>query len=80
MKEFWFAVGSIIGLVLVAPLIGVLAGAFSGWVVGLFFGPTILRVLSAFAPETASLDLWQIGAALGFVGGFFKSSTTVKKG
>lgn len=73
MAWVWF-VG--IGLVLISPLFGVLIGAFCGFVVGLFFPDTFMmwRVyfgLQQFAP-------WQIGAFLGFVGGFFKATQTNK--
>lgn len=73
------ALAVIAGFVFLSPLIGVLFGAFSGWIVGLFFGPTISEFIGAFSPQAALLETWQIGAGLGFIGGFFKSSTTVKK-
>ena len=71
------------GLVLIAivfflaPLVGVLVGAFSGWVVGLFF-PTTFNVLLA-AIGLGQFAVWQLGAALGFVGGFLQSSSSSVK-
>lgn len=62
-----------IGLIFVAPLLGVLGGAFSGWLVGLFFDDTIRMVLSHFGLDMKGIALWQLGATLGFVGGFFRS-------
>ncbi|MBA8851229.1 positive regulator of sigma E activity [Ochrobactrum intermedium] len=55
-----------------APLIGVLGGAFVGWVVGLFFAETIHAFLAAVGINAAGLAMWQIGASLGFIGGFFR--------
>lgn len=64
---------SFAALIFFSPLIGVLFGAFSGWIVGLFFGPTILEFVQAFFPSAATLEPWQVGAGLGFIGGFFRS-------
>lgn len=66
-----FALIALIGFICLLPLIGTLIGAFTGWIVGIFWPTTFGAVLahfglSAFAP-------YQIGAALGFVGGFFKA-------
>jgi len=78
-KEFNSAVSVIwviiAGLVLIffAPVIGVLIGAFSGWVVGLFFAETIMTTLAGFG-FSASVSMWQLGATLGFIGGFFRIS------
>lgn len=60
----------------IAPLFGVLIGAFMGWVVGLFFSATILDFLSRVGVETAGLALWQVGAAMGFLGSFLRTSVT----
>lgn len=58
------------------PLIGTLFGGFTGWVVGLLFESQIINFLGRFI-ETEDLSMWQIGASLGFIGGFFR--TTVSK-
>lgn len=52
-------------------LIGPLAGALSGWIVGLVFENSIFAVLEAFGVDTTGLALWQIGATLAFIGTFF---------
>ncbi len=57
-------------------LLGTLFGALAGWIVGLFFTDTILGIFSALGVQ--DFAMWQIGAFLGFVGGFFKSSDTNK--
>ena len=54
-------------------ILGTLFGAFAGWVVGLIFGKTILSFFAALG--ITGFKMWQIGAVLGFVGGFFKSSS-----
>lgn len=66
-------------LVFVTPLIGVVFGAFAGWVVSFFYPATLAKV--AVAMGIAGTPGWQLGAGLGFVGGFFKASltTTEKK-
>lgn len=61
----------IIGLLMLA---GPLVGAAAGWVVGWFFGPTILYVLAQMGLH--GVEMWQLGMALGFVGGFFKAVQT----
>lgn len=75
MKVFFAVIGGLtatVALLFVMPLLGVLLGAFSGWVVGLFFSETILSFLAALG--FTGFKMWQIGASLGFVGSFFKST------
>jgi hypothetical protein len=67
------------GLVFIMPLLGVLFGAFSGWVVGLFFADTILGFLARLGAHTDGLAVWQVGAAMGFFGGFLKTSVSQSK-
>ena len=63
------AVGGVILLFLTAVL-GALLGAFCGWVIGFTpLGVWILNFLSAAHIETNMVNL---GAFLGFTGGFFK--------
>lgn len=61
-------------MVFFAPVIGVLFGAFAGWVVGLFFGDTILSFLTRVGVDTAGLAVWQVGAAMGFLGSFLRTN------
>jgi hypothetical protein len=70
--------GIVVGLLvlgLLFPLFGAAMGAFSGWVVGLFFSETILGFLATFGIK--GFAMWQVGLSLGFIGGFFRSSHTI---
>jgi len=79
MTKFLTVVGGgvlVLGLLFLLPLLSALGGAFAGWVVGWFFAETITSFLAAFGVK--GLAMWQIGMALGFVGGFFKTTTVSK--
>lgn len=65
-------------LALVAPVLGVLFGAFAGWLVGLVFEQTIIGFLSRVGVNTDGLTMWQVGAALGFIGGYLKTTVAQK--
>lgn len=64
--------------IFVVPLIGVVVGAFSGWVVGSIFPGTVALIGSAISGG-ATVPAWQVGAVLGYVGGFFKSTLKASK-
>ena len=79
MKTFLAVIGAsilVLGLILLMPLLGALGGALCGWVVGWFFSETVLTFMAALGVK--GLAMWQVGLALGFVGGFFKSVQTDK--
>ncbi len=61
-------------LIFCTVLMNALMGAFVGWVVGLFFGKTILGILACIG--ISGFKMWQIGVFLGFVGGFFKTTNS----
>lgn len=65
-------------LIFVSPIIGVFLGAFAGWCAGLIFEETILGTLSRFGVDTDGLSMWKLGACLGFVGGYLKTSVHQK--
>jgi hypothetical protein len=65
----------IVTAVIFMVILGTLFGAVAGWIVGLFFTDTILTTLGRFGVDTFGLTMWQLGATLGFIGGFFKSAT-----
>lgn len=73
------AVITVLLLLFFLPLLGILFGGFSGWIVGLFFHDTVMGFLSAIGVDVTNLTMWQVGAALGFIGGFFKSNLTQQK-
>ena len=60
-------------------LIGPAVGALSGWIVGLVFGDAIFSVLRAFGVDTTQFAMWQLGAALSFIGSFFVITIDRKK-
>jgi len=55
---------------------GAVLGAFSGWCVGLFYGDAILNIVSQLGITNTTMP--QLGAALGFVGSFFRSTVNMK--
>lgn len=61
-------------LMFIAPTLGSLFGAFSGWTVSLFFNEPIMAFFRSIGVTTTGLSLWQVGAAMGFLGGFLKTS------
>lgn len=77
MNDTYGFIGSavvIVALLFFMPLVGVIFGAFAGWVVGFYWTSTILQFLQRFGVDTVGLEIWEIGAAIGFLGSFFKSS------
>lgn len=57
-------------------ILGTLLGAVAGWAVGLFFGGTILGILSQLG--ITGISMWQFGAFMGFVGGFLKTKVSAE--
>lgn len=53
-------------------ILGTLMGGVAGWVVGLLFTDAIMGTLDAFGVETFEMTMWEFGATLGFISGFFK--------
>jgi hypothetical protein len=64
------------GAILFVAPIATLFGAVAGWIVGLFFGETILNVLALLGVH--GVTIWQFGAFMGFVGGFLKTKVTAE--
>ncbi|MFN7902562.1 MAG: hypothetical protein ACK5O1_07035 [Holosporales bacterium] len=67
----------VVGGLFFLPILGAFFGGVGGWIVGIVFGDLILGVLAAFGIK--GLTMWQLGVTLGFLSGYFKSSTTVNK-
>lgn len=76
MGKVLAALAAVFAFTFFAPVIGVLFGAFSGWVVGIFFHDTIIGFLTRAGFDVTGFALWQIGASLGFIGSFFRGATT----
>lgn len=74
LGKFVLGFTAVLGLMVLMPVLGVLFGAFSGWAVSLFFNDTVLGFLARIGVDTNGLALWQVGAAMGFLGGFLKTS------
>ena len=70
----------VIALVIVRVILGTFFGGVAGWIVGLFFTDTIMQTLNRIGVDTMGMTMWQLGATLGFVSGFFKSTKVQKNG
>lgn len=75
----FMAVGLVM-LIIVMVILGTFFGGVAGWIVGLFFTDTIMGTLNRIGVDTMGLTMWQLGATLGFVSGFFKSTKVQKNG
>ena len=73
------AVGFVM-LIIVMVILGTFFGGVAGWIVGLFFTDTIMQTLNRIGVDTMGMTMWQLGATLGFVSGFFKSTKVQKNG
>lgn len=73
------AIGFVL-IVIVLVIFGTFFGGVAGWIVGLFFTDTIMQTLNRIGVDTMGLTMWQLGATLGFVSGFFKSIKVQKNG
>lgn len=71
----FFRILAVVTAVIFIVIIGTLFGALGGWIVGLFFTETIMGTLARFGVQTLDFKMWQLGATLGFISGFFKSSS-----
>ena len=69
---------SLVAVVFILVILGTLFGGIAGWIVGLFFTDTIMNTLNRIGVDTMDMTMWQLGATLGFVSGFFKSAKVNK--
>ena len=60
-------------IIFAAPIIGVLVGAFVGWVVSILAPVWVPTGLGFIGINIAAHQLVELGAALGFVAAFFRS-------
>ena len=63
------AIFVILTAILITPIFASTVGAFSGWIVSFVFNDTI-KLITGINGE-----VWQLGATLGFVSGFFRINT-----
>lgn len=73
------AVGLVM-LIIVMVILVTFFGGVAGWIVGLFFTDTIMQTLNRVGVDTMGMTMWQLGATLGFISGFFKSTKVQKNG
>lgn len=74
MEKALAAIGLSLIMILAIPILGSFFGALSGWAVSLVWNDAILGFLSRIGVDTNGLTLWQVGASMGFLGGFLKTS------
>lgn len=65
--------------IFIAPIIGVLAGAFVGWVTSIMAPVWVPTGLKFVYINVTPDRLVELGAALGFLGGFFRVNRNSKK-
>ena len=64
----------LVAVIFIFIILGTLFGGIAGWIVGLFFTDTIMNTLSRIGVDTMGMTMWQLGATLGFISGFFKAT------
>ena len=64
----------LVAVVFILVTLGTLFGGIAGWIVGLFFTDTIMNTLNRIGVDTMGMTMWQLGATLGFISGFFKAT------
>lgn len=75
-----FMACGLVMLIILMVILGTFFGGVAGWIVGLFFTDTIMQTLNRIGVDTMGMTMWQLGATLGFVSGFFKSTKVQKNG
>ncbi len=63
----------VIGALFLTIILGTLMGGVAGWTIGLVFTDTIAALKQALGLAVTDFEL---GAMLGFVGGFFRASVS----
>jgi hypothetical protein len=75
MVQIIAAAVGIIGILFFVIILGTLFGGIAGWTVNLVF-PFVFSTLNSLLGT--ELTAFEMGAVLGFVGGFFRTSVTKK--
>lgn len=82
MKSFGAVVAllfAFLGLFVISVLFGPIIGFISGWIIAGIIPEMIVAGFSKFGISIIAEDIKYIGAALGFIGGFFKASQISSK-
>lgn len=69
-----FMACGLVMLIVLMVILGTFFGGVAGWIVGLFFTDTIMQTLNRIGVDTMGMTMWQLGATLGFISGFFKAT------
>ena len=64
----------VVMLVFILVILGTFFRGVAGWIVGLSFADTIMDTLDRFGVQIVGMTMWQLGATLGFISGFFKAT------
>ncbi len=80
LASFIIKTSFVIGVFIAMPFLSVLFGAFVGWAVGLLFEQTIMSTLARTGANIKGLEMWELGAMLGFLGGFIRPHIPMRKG
>lgn len=76
MTKAFGGIALFLGGVFFFVILGTLMGGLAGWTVGLVFGDTILGIFAQLGIK--GVTMFQIGAFLGFVGGFLKTKVSAE--
>lgn len=75
----FLSVFGVLGLLFLTPLFGVLTGALVGWIVSIMAPVWVPTGLSFIGIKIRPDQLVELGAALGFLSGFFRINLATKK-
>jgi len=78
INKAYMAVAVAFAMIFLTPILGVLLGALSGFMVSIVFDDPVRNIIVGFFPALEPYSLTQIGMAFGFLGGFFRVTQTSK--
>ena len=67
-----------LGVWFISPILAIVFGAWFGVLGEIFLGDTIRAVLATINNDLSNIELWKLGAVLGFFSCFFSSKITMK--
>lgn len=77
--EAVFAAFLVIALFVIMPILVAIMGGFGAWACGLLFEDTIRGVLRTIGVNLDAFSMFQIGATLGFIGSYFRTTFSSTK-